>query len=53
MADSIKYVLEESRIPRDWYNLLSDLPVPPHPFCIRERSRRSGPTTWRRCFRCR
>ena len=31
MADSIKYVLDESRIPRDWYNLLADLPSPPPP----------------------
>ncbi|MFO0751291.1 MAG: TrpB-like pyridoxal phosphate-dependent enzyme, partial [Myxococcota bacterium] len=28
MSDSIKYVLDESRIPRAWYNLAADLPVP-------------------------
>ena len=31
MADSIRYLLEESRIPQDWYNLMSDLPSPPPP----------------------
>ena len=28
MTDSIKYVLDESRMPRAWYNLQADLPVP-------------------------
>ena len=28
MNDTVKYVLEESRIPRRWYNLQADLPVP-------------------------
>jgi tryptophan synthase beta chain len=31
MSDAIKYVLDESRIPKSWYNLLSDLPSPPPP----------------------
>ena len=31
MSDSVKYVLEESRIPRYWYNLVADLPSPPPP----------------------
>lgn len=29
MSDSIKYVLDESRIPKAWYNLAADLPSPP------------------------
>ena len=29
MPDRVKYVLDESRIPTTWYNLLADLPVPP------------------------
>ena len=29
--DSIKYILNEDRIPRDWYNLIADLPAPPPP----------------------
>ena len=31
MSDTIKYVLDESRIPRFWYNLVADLPSPPPP----------------------
>jgi tryptophan synthase beta chain len=31
MSDSIKYTLEESRIPTSWYNLVADLPAPPPP----------------------
>jgi predicted alternative tryptophan synthase beta-subunit len=27
MADNIKYLLEESRIPQSWYNLMADLPA--------------------------
>ena len=31
MPDRVKYVLDESRIPTTWYNLLADLPAPPPP----------------------
>jgi predicted alternative tryptophan synthase beta-subunit len=31
MTDHIKYVLDEARIPRRWYNLVADLPSPPPP----------------------
>ena len=31
MSDSVKYVLEESRIPKYWYNLVADLPSLPPP----------------------
>jgi len=31
MTDSIKYLLDERRIPSTWYNLVADLPVPPPP----------------------
>ncbi len=31
MGDSIKYLLEESRIPKAWYNIVADLPEPPSP----------------------
>ncbi len=31
MADSVKYLLDESRIPKRWYNLMADLPSPPPP----------------------
>jgi tryptophan synthase beta chain len=29
MTESIKYTLDESRIPKHWYNLAADLPKPP------------------------
>jgi len=29
MNDTVKYVLDESRIPKAWYNIMADLPVPP------------------------
>ncbi len=31
MTESIKYLLDESRIPKHWYNLMADLPSPPPP----------------------
>ena len=31
MSDSVKYLLDESRIPKTWYNLAADLPSPPPP----------------------
>jgi tryptophan synthase beta chain len=31
MSDSVKYLLDESRIPKTWYNLVADLPKPPPP----------------------
>lgn len=31
MTDSVKYLLDESRIPKTWYNLVADLPEPPVP----------------------
>jgi tryptophan synthase beta chain len=31
MTDTIKYVLDERRIPTAWYNLVADLPSPPPP----------------------
>src|SRR5262245_27051666 len=31
MSDTVKYVLDEARIPTHWYNLLADLSVPPPP----------------------
>src|SRR5512134_1217480 len=29
MNDTVKYVLDESRLPKRWYNILADLPSPP------------------------
>jgi tryptophan synthase beta chain len=31
MSDTVKYVLDENRLPEAWYNLASDLPEPPPP----------------------
>jgi tryptophan synthase beta chain len=31
MKEATKYLLDESRIPRYWYNILADLPSPPPP----------------------
>jgi tryptophan synthase beta chain len=31
MTDSVKYLLDETRIPKHWYNLMADLPSPPPP----------------------
>jgi tryptophan synthase beta chain len=31
MSDTTKYLLSDERIPRSWYNLAADLPVPPPP----------------------
>lgn len=31
MAEGVKYVLDETRLPRHWYNLTADLPTPPPP----------------------
>ena len=52
MTDSVKFLLDESRIPKAWYNLQADLPVPLppvlHPGTMRAAS---GPTISRRCSR--
>lgn len=29
MSDNVKYLLEETRIPKYWYNIMADLPKPP------------------------
>src|SRR5438105_14261224 len=31
MTDTVKYLLDETRIPKAWYNIVSDLPRPPDP----------------------
>jgi tryptophan synthase beta chain len=31
MTDRTKYLLDESRMPRHWYNIMADLPTPPAP----------------------
>src|SRR5580704_6749890 len=31
MSDTVKYMIEESRLPKAWYNIVADLPRPPDP----------------------
>src|SRR6266852_6369448 len=31
MSEQVKYLLDETRIPKDWYNVVADLPRPPEP----------------------
>ncbi|MBL8259865.1 MAG: TrpB-like pyridoxal phosphate-dependent enzyme [Candidatus Competibacteraceae bacterium] len=31
MSETVKYLLDESRMPKHWYNLVADLPQPPPP----------------------
>src|ERR1700757_790946 len=31
MSDTVKYLLEEERLPTEWYNIVADLPRPPAP----------------------
>ncbi|QQS53869.1 MAG: TrpB-like pyridoxal phosphate-dependent enzyme [Candidatus Competibacteraceae bacterium] len=31
MSESVKYLLDENRMPKYWYNLVADLPTPPPP----------------------
>jgi tryptophan synthase beta chain len=31
MSDTVKYVLDETKIPKSWYNIVADLPRPPEP----------------------
>jgi tryptophan synthase beta chain len=31
MSEQVKFTLDESQIPKSWYNIVADLPQPPHP----------------------
>ena len=31
MSDQVKFLLNEDDIPKDWYNIVADLPEPPAP----------------------
>lgn len=43
MTDAVKYVLDESRLPKFWYNLAADLPTPPPPVLHPGTHRPVGP----------
>ena len=52
MNDTVKYVLEESRMPKVWYNLQADLPQGAAPGAApRHPASPSGRTIWRRSSR--
>ena len=53
MGETVKYTLDESKLPDAWYNLAADLPEPPPPPCIPARASRSAPTISRRSSRWR
>ncbi|MGY6216891.1 TrpB-like pyridoxal phosphate-dependent enzyme [Methylolobus aquaticus] len=43
MSEPVKYLLEESRMPRSWYNIVADLPAPPPPALHPATHRPLGP----------
>ena len=43
MSDTVKYLLDESRIPKSWYNVMADLPSPPPPVLHPGTMRPVGP----------
>ena len=50
MSDTVKYLLEESRLPKDWYNIVADLPRPPEPVLHPGTLQPVGPQISSRCF---
>ena len=53
MGETVKYTLDESRLPDAWYNVASDLPEPLAPVLHPGRASRSARTTSRRSSRWR
>ena len=51
VGDTVKYLLDESEMPTQWYNIIPDLPEPPLPRCIQEHISRWAPLTWLLSFR--
>ena len=43
MSEPVKYLLDESRMPRSWYNIVADLPTPPPPALHPATHRPLGP----------
>jgi tryptophan synthase beta chain len=52
MSSPTKFVLDESKMPRHWYNIAADLPKPAPPVTPAPNSL-WAPTIWRRCSRWR
>ena len=54
MDHQVKYLLDESELPRQWYNVHPRPAVAPAPAAAPGHPRsRSAPTTWPRCSRWR
>ena len=53
MSETIKYLLSEEQMPKDWYNLAADLPVPLPAVLHPGTMQPVGPTTSPRCSRWR
>lgn len=51
MSDTVKYLLDESRMPKDWYNVQADLPEPLAPPLNPGTGHPSGPTLSKRSSR--
>ena len=51
MTERTKFILDESQIPAQWYNVVPDLPAPPPPPLHPGTLQPVGRTTWRRCSR--
>ena len=51
MGETVKYTLDESRLPEAWYNVAADLPEPPAPVLHPGTGQPIEPTTWRRSSR--
>ena len=50
MSGTVKYLLDEGRIPKDWYNIVADLPRPLEPALHPGTLKPVGPTILRPSF---
>ena len=53
MSETVKYLFEESRLPKQWYNLVADLPRPPPGAAPRHAAAGRARRISRRCSRWR
>ncbi len=50
MGGQLKYVLDETQIPKSWYNIVADLPVPPPPALHPGTKQPAGPGDFEAIF---
>jgi tryptophan synthase beta chain len=50
MADTLKYLLDEAKIPKAWYNIAADLPEPPAPALNPATGEPAGPADFEPIF---